>query len=457
MTTAPPIRRKSATSAKAPKAAAPERVYSAAVQQKREAMLDQILTVATRRLNRYGLSNTTMEETARDLNLLPGALYHYVKDKQELAYLCLKRGCDLRRQQLERADERGLDGLEKVRRYLRSVLQTGQSRMPVFHEVNSLAQPYRDAIREQIQANNQLLRRFLTEGQQDGSIAPSDVRLTSLAIISIVDWISFWYTKSLGYTPEQAAMAIEDIVTHGVYRRDLPPIAFPPVDLASLEVEAPPPSSAEAKRNAILRAALHAFNRRGFGGASVDMIAADLGVTRQTIYRRFRDKEELLFAALQRAQSFNDARAQLPDGCHIVDEEVLLRRALFHGHTTEAGPMRTFALFTSLSAAHREELMKNLEGVMSLDLGRIQVGLDQGFYRRIDLYIAERIRSGLFSWFPIWFDPQGPNTAIEVADNHTALFLYGLKPRPAPQRFGASTGPAPSPRRAARPRRDPTP
>jgi AcrR family transcriptional regulator len=202
----------------------------------------------------------------------------------------------------------------------------------------------------------------------------------------------------------------------------------------------PPRTPQEARRDAILRAALHAFNRHGFGATSIDMVAAEVGVTRQTIYRHFRDKEELLFQALQRAQSFNDARAQIPAGCHIVDEEVLLRRALFHGHATEAGPMRTYALLTSLSPAHRNELMSNLEDVMSLDLGRIQVGLDQGFYRRVDLYIAERVRSGLYSWFPIWFDPQGPNTPVEIADNHTALFLYGLKPRLQPERFGQ--GPA---------------
>ncbi|HEY8572656.1 TetR family transcriptional regulator [Phenylobacterium sp.] len=437
MTSAPPKQIKTKASRRPSKSAAVERVYSAAVQQKREAMLGQILRAATRRLNRVGLSNTTMEDTAGDLNLLPGALYHYVKDKQELAYLCLKRGCELRREQLERADERGLDGLEKVRRYLRSVLRTGQSRMPVFHEINSLAEPYRSEVRELVHANNQRLRRFLAEGQQDGTVADADLGLTTLAIISIVDWVSFWYSKDLGYTPEQASAEIDDIVTHGVYRRDLPPIEFPPVDLDMLGAPGPP-APAEAKRHAILRAALHAFNRHGFGGTSIEMIAADLGVTRQTIYRQFRDKEELLFHALQRAQSFNDARAQIPAGCHIVDEEVLLRRALFHGHATEAGPMRTYALLTSLSETHRKELMSNLEGVMSLDLGRIQVGLDQGFYRRVDLFIAERVRSGLYSWFPIWFDPKGPNTPIEIADNHTALFLYGLKPRAHPERFSGA-------------------
>jgi hypothetical protein len=43
-------------------------------------------------------------------------------------------------------------------------------------------------------------------------------RLTALAIISVIDWISFWYTARLGYQPEQAAAVLDDLLTHGAYR-----------------------------------------------------------------------------------------------------------------------------------------------------------------------------------------------------------------------------------------------
>lgn len=413
-----------------------KRAYSAAVQQKREAMITQIVVAATRRFNRQGFSNTTMEDVGGDVSLLPGALYHYVKDKDELAYLCLINGCEMRARQLQAADEHGVDGLEKVRRYVRSVLKTGQSRMPVFNELNALSEPRRREVRQRIRANNEHLRRYIEEGIADGSVAPSDAKLTALAIISVIDWISFWYTTRRGYQPEQAAAILEDLITHGAYRRDLPVVQFPP-----LEEEPFPPTPAftspvEQRRDDILRAAMTAFNQNGFPGASVDQIAALAKVTRATVYRYFDNKEELLFHCMRRADAFNQAAVDhVPAGSDVVDQEIWLRRFLFHGHTTQAGPLRTYSLLASLTPAHRQELMGSIDSVIEWDLGRIERGIEQGYYRRVDPYLAERIRSGLFSWFPVWFRADGPRSAIEIADHHTALFLYGLKPRPSQTRF----------------------
>lgn len=52
-----------------------------------------------------------------------------------------------------------------------------------------------------------------------------------------------------------------------------------------------------AKRCAIIDAATKAFCRDGFTGASIDAIAADAGVSRQTVYNQLGDKEKL-FAAV---------------------------------------------------------------------------------------------------------------------------------------------------------------
>ena len=54
-----------------------------------------------------------------------------------------------------------------------------------------------------------------------------------------------------------------------------------------------------AKRISILDAAADVFCREGFGGANIDLIAAEAGVSRQTVYNHHGDKENL-FAAVVR-------------------------------------------------------------------------------------------------------------------------------------------------------------
>jgi AcrR family transcriptional regulator len=53
-----------------------------------------------------------------------------------------------------------------------------------------------------------------------------------------------------------------------------------------------------AKRESIIDAAANVFCREGFSGANIDLIAAEAGVSRQTIYNHHGDKESLLSAVV---------------------------------------------------------------------------------------------------------------------------------------------------------------
>lgn len=62
-----------------------------------------------------------------------------------------------------------------------------------------------------------------------------------------------------------------------------------------------------AKRLSILEAAAHVFCRSGFSGASIDEIAAEAGVSRQTIYNHYREKETLFVAVVDDIMERADA------------------------------------------------------------------------------------------------------------------------------------------------------
>ncbi|KUJ64402.1 TetR family transcriptional regulator [Streptomyces albus subsp. albus] len=60
-----------------------------------------------------------------------------------------------------------------------------------------------------------------------------------------------------------------------------------------------PPGPQPAKRQAILDAAVAVFLREGYQRASVDAIACAAGVSKQTVYNHFGDKERLFMAAVE--------------------------------------------------------------------------------------------------------------------------------------------------------------
>ncbi|HTV67448.1 MAG TPA: TetR/AcrR family transcriptional regulator [Rhizobiaceae bacterium] len=59
------------------------------------------------------------------------------------------------------------------------------------------------------------------------------------------------------------------------------------------------PRSHMAKRESVVDAAARVFCREGFGGSNIDLIAAEAGVSRQTVYNHHGDKERLFEAVVR--------------------------------------------------------------------------------------------------------------------------------------------------------------
>ncbi len=78
----------------------------------------------------------------------------------------------------------------------------------------------------------------------------------------------------------------------------------------------------EMKREALLRAAVSAFNRRGFAQTSLEEIAQSLGVTKAALYYYFPTKSALVAACFERAMRVaNDSlTAAKRDGSNGRDE-----------------------------------------------------------------------------------------------------------------------------------------
>lgn len=84
------------------------------------------------------------------------------------------------------------------------------------------------------------------------------------------------------------------------------------------------------KRRQILDAAAAVFLREGFGGASVDAVAAEAKVVKQTVYNHFSDKEELVAAVVTAALDpiageFSDVLAETLGAAGPNDLEAALR------------------------------------------------------------------------------------------------------------------------------------
>jgi AcrR family transcriptional regulator len=146
------------------------------------------------------------------------------------------------------------------------------------------------------------------------------------------------------------------------------------------------PARLENGRRDLMDIAIDCFARYGYQGASIDRIAKAAGLTKGAIYYHFKDKEELLFAAVKnRVGQFE--RRVISDIGAVKDAVTALRRVtdVCLEHATKSNHRRmiitlmveAFGTNARLSAQFRD-MMRRFRAFLR---GIIEVGQQQGVFR----------------------------------------------------------------------------
>ncbi len=157
---------------------------------------DRMLKAAAHCFNLKGYSGTSLKDVARMLGLTDAALYYYVRNKEELVYLCYVRAADVGREAMQRAIADGTNGFDKVERYLRNHVESmvgERGPIAIMSEVPSLSRKHRDEVLELSRRHSVAFETLIEEGIEDGSIAACDVRMTGNAIMGAINWIPKWF------------------------------------------------------------------------------------------------------------------------------------------------------------------------------------------------------------------------------------------------------------------------
>ena len=157
---------------------------------------DRVLRAAARCFNQKGFSGTSLKDVANELGLTDPALYYYVRNKEELVYLCYVRAADLGREAMDMAVQKGGTGYDVVLNYLAfhvEMMVGERGPIAIMSEIPSLNDEHREEILDVSRRHSRRFEKLLQSGIDDGSIVPCDVRMTGNAIMGALNWIPKWY------------------------------------------------------------------------------------------------------------------------------------------------------------------------------------------------------------------------------------------------------------------------
>jgi AcrR family transcriptional regulator len=187
----------------------------------------------------------------------------------------------------------------------------------------------------------------------------------------------------------------------------------------------------EVKREAVIRAAAHAFNHKGYHNTSLDDIAAALEVTKPTVYYYVTNKEQLLFecfvAGIEPIRAgFREARN--PD---IPARERLnaILRNYAKAMASEFGWCMVRVEEQDLSA----EMSSHIKAMKSeIDQGirrLIREGVQDGSIQPCDPKMTAFALAGSLNWIAHWYRENQSMSGAEIADAFITVFDNGLQPR----------------------------
>jgi TetR/AcrR family transcriptional regulator, cholesterol catabolism regulator len=169
----------------------------------------RMLKAAAQCFNQKGYSGTSLRDVADLLGLTDAALYYYVRNKEELVYLCYVRAADLGREALDRACSEGENAMDVILRYFRyhiEMMVGGRGPIAIMSEVPSLKPQHRNEVLELSRRHSKNFEAVLEAGIKDGSVAQCNVRMTGNAIMGSINWIPKWFHGD----PKMAEKLIEE-------------------------------------------------------------------------------------------------------------------------------------------------------------------------------------------------------------------------------------------------------
>jgi TetR/AcrR family transcriptional regulator len=187
----------------------------------------------------------------------------------------------------------------------------------------------------------------------------------------------------------------------------------------------------QKRREALVQIAIHFFNRRGFHATSMEAIAAQVGLTKGTLYHYYDSKTALAYECM--LASIDDGlrmaqKAEAGGGNGLQKLERYLRLQ-FETLAGRGGSSWLHAEMSVLSDAQQAEARRRSRAVDAKVQGFLQEGMADGSIVRLDPKIAEFFLMGALNWLPRWYQPEGAMSSAELAALFIRMMFDGLRGR----------------------------
>ncbi len=183
----------------------------------------QIYSTASSLFSERGYPATTVRDIARELNMQAGSLYAHIDSKEDVLWEIVNQAADQFLAFAEPIVASDLSPAGKLRALVRSHVHQVAANLAeatiFLHEWKFLGEERRASITERRRRYETLYRHVVEQGIEQGDFAPTDPKMTTLMILSAVNWMPQWYHLDGPLSPDEIADSFTNLVLSGIIRQ----------------------------------------------------------------------------------------------------------------------------------------------------------------------------------------------------------------------------------------------
>ncbi len=188
-----------------------------------ESRLQEVLQSAANVFFAKGFHATSIEDVAREVGMLKGSLYYYIKSKDDLLFRLLQAGIEDGDAFIAAHIDANGEAVEQLERAIRAQIDyIIKNKVPFglfLHEFDSLSGKRQHKLTSVMSRYNNRFVELVRRGQQEGKLIEGEPWLIVNGILGMCNWLYRWYDTDQGAGSEEVKKVFVRMLLDGVRKK----------------------------------------------------------------------------------------------------------------------------------------------------------------------------------------------------------------------------------------------
>jgi AcrR family transcriptional regulator len=183
---------------------------------------NEILRTIAKLFKEKGYHHTSINDISKTVGLQGGALYYYIKSKEQALVEIGDTAIDDLLYEMEKIGNANLAPKEKLQAMIKTQIDFFVERFyetcVFLIETKALGPKYQRYYIAKRDKYEDIWRKVIGDGMKIGEFRKGDVKLITFAVVGMLNWLVIWFKPNKGWSSEKIAGDLTNLIFEGILK-----------------------------------------------------------------------------------------------------------------------------------------------------------------------------------------------------------------------------------------------